>query len=409
MDIQASTNQHSPAAVIPPSPRWLPPGPGSAPLPSSSSSPSSMAPLPPRKLDVQLEDDIHSFIRTCPRLCARAKEIGSIAFENAIPPALDYHRRPRTRSSSSISGGGALGGIGGNSSTNGSHNINSANTGWMKSESSNSLLSSHPDRYDSRNIFGLDQWQSDLGIEETHGLLLDICSQKYSEDYHSLRRRQNADWACQVVDEGRQLLSTDWKQALSKFEHALEIDQDCVEALVARGIELVKQRQLDSAAQDFKAALRIDKQHPQARLEYDRVKNMLREIELEQDAAAKGEFLMSASFAPGPKSNNPNPSLTTLIPPNADTKSRLSRNSMPAPDSPEERPSRSKKEKKHSSDKKKKKDKDKDKDKDKSRRKKKKSYSSESSDSYGSDGSSVHRDKSSHRSHKKRRNKSLER
>lgn len=55
-------------------------------------------------------------------------------------------------------------------------------------------------------------------------------------DYMHLRKIQNRDWALHHVAEGIEYAEkNETSEAVKKYQAALELDPDCVEALVARG------------------------------------------------------------------------------------------------------------------------------------------------------------------------------
>jgi Flp pilus assembly protein TadD len=61
-----------------------------------------------------------------------------------------------------------------------------------------------------------------------------------SIDYLHLRQIQNRDWALHHVAEGIDHAQKDeFGEALKKYHAALELDPECVEALVARGAAYV--------------------------------------------------------------------------------------------------------------------------------------------------------------------------
>ncbi|KAJ3091590.1 hypothetical protein HK102_014139 [Quaeritorhiza haematococci] len=81
-------------------------------------------------------------------------------------------------------------------------------------------------------------------------------------------------------------------QAIRKYNAALEIDKECVDAYVARGAALANKGKWDEAIADFKRALKLDSNHVNARKYLDATREKQRELLMEKESLEKGEFLM---------------------------------------------------------------------------------------------------------------------
>ncbi|KAI8922357.1 hypothetical protein DFJ77DRAFT_21006 [Powellomyces hirtus] len=113
------------------------------------------------------------------------------------------------------------------------------------------------------------------------------------ENYASLRRRQESEYAIRQVKDGIDAFQqNDYETALRKYRTALEQDPNCVDAYVARGALYAKQDQFNKAIQDFKDALDVNPDHANAAAYLRMTENKLADIEREKQSAAMGEFLM---------------------------------------------------------------------------------------------------------------------
>ncbi|TPX55388.1 hypothetical protein PhCBS80983_g05350 [Powellomyces hirtus] len=119
------------------------------------------------------------------------------------------------------------------------------------------------------------------------------------ENYASLRRRQESEYAIRQVKDGIDAFQqNDYETAMRKYRTALEQDPNCVDAYVARGALYAKQDQFNKAIQDFKDALDVNPDHANAAAYLRMTENKLADIEREKQSAAMGEFLMPVDFDP---------------------------------------------------------------------------------------------------------------
>ncbi|KAJ3034540.1 hypothetical protein HDV00_004953 [Rhizophlyctis rosea] len=138
-------------------------------------------------------------------------------------------------------------------------------------------------RYEEDNLFAVDQFLKDTGIDGTGSLLMDI---------KTLPAR---------VEDGVKLFkSGEHHKALKKYMSALELDPKCVEAYVARGCVFAGDKNYDAAVDDFKKALEINPKHENAHNFLGRVQEKVAEIEREKQSALDGEFLLPADYDPNP-------------------------------------------------------------------------------------------------------------
>lgn len=91
-------------------------------------------------------------------------------------------------------------------------------------------------------------------------------------DYLTLRETQNKKHAFKQACEGIELLKEkEAGKAIKKFTSALELDQDCVEALVGRGCLYANDKKYKLAMEDLEEALEIDPSHKNAKIYLDEI------------------------------------------------------------------------------------------------------------------------------------------
>ncbi|KAJ3211379.1 hypothetical protein HDU67_004563 [Dinochytrium kinnereticum] len=107
------------------------------------------------------------------------------------------------------------------------------------------------------------------------------------EDYLSLRKRQNSQWAMKLVTEGVQkMMAKDNEAAIKKFSTAIEIDPMCAEGYVGRGAAFANQRRFDDAISEFKYCLTISPEHSNAITYLEKCTKKKAEIDEEKRLAA---------------------------------------------------------------------------------------------------------------------------
>ncbi|KAI8929248.1 hypothetical protein BC831DRAFT_444514 [Entophlyctis helioformis] len=135
--------------------------------------------------------------------------------------------------------------------------------------------------------FGITPWRSTVMDRTRSG----------SVNYLTLRLEQNKEWALNLVDEGTahaQLGKDD--DAIRKYNAALDIDPDCIEALVARGAALANQHKLVPAIKDFESALRLDPGCANAIAYRKRTREALERENADKAAVLRGEFVMPVDY-----------------------------------------------------------------------------------------------------------------
>jgi len=111
--------------------------------------------------------------------------------------------------------------------------------------------------YNENNPFALDEWTSNWGIDtykcfsslwiKTNDTLKNSKNEEEKWDYMDMRKRQNSDWAHEIIYKGVSLAkSNEYEKAIKVYNHAIDIDPNCVDAYVAKG------------AANFEKALQID-------------------------------------------------------------------------------------------------------------------------------------------------------
>ncbi|KAI9344012.1 hypothetical protein BDR26DRAFT_917435 [Obelidium mucronatum] len=155
------------------------------------------------------------------------------------------------------------------------------------------------------NLALLDEWSKDTGIDldasfsqwTTHSGVTALLGET-PETFRTLSKRQNASWAHKMVIEG--IACSQEKQlekAITKYTRALEIDPECVDALVARGAAFANQGHFSKAIDDHSNALKIQPTHENAHRYLQKCIARKREIEAEKQSAADGAFLMPVDYA----------------------------------------------------------------------------------------------------------------
>ncbi|KAL2913021.1 hypothetical protein HK105_207476 [Polyrhizophydium stewartii] len=113
-------------------------------------------------------------------------------------------------------------------------------------------------------------------------------------DYLSLQREQNKD-----VEEGVSLARNGREEdALKKYKAALDMDADCVDALVARGAALVKLGRLVPAVKDLERAVSLDPSDKNAQKYLQQARDALGQELQSRKSLLRGEFVMPADFDP---------------------------------------------------------------------------------------------------------------
>ena len=119
------------------------------------------------------------------------------------------------------------------------------------------------------------------------------------KNYLELRSIQNKDWAYHLISEGLEYSrAKDYKRAIIKYEGALSMDDDNIEALMARGIALANSKKYKGAIKDISRVLEIDPNHRNANTNLNKTKSAHDMIIAERESAQSGEFLLSSNYDP---------------------------------------------------------------------------------------------------------------
>ncbi|KAJ3294639.1 Tetratricopeptide repeat protein 14 [Blyttiomyces sp. JEL0837] len=158
--------------------------------------------------------------------------------------------------------------------------------------------------FDRLNLFALDDFVHDIGIETNLSFRVDIreINRRYeigNEDYLTLRRRQNAEWARKIVLEGVTLAQNrQFEDAIKKYNAALDVDSACVDAMVARGAAYANLGRFEAAIKDHAEALKIQPDHSNAKIYLEKCLARKRELEEERLSATRGEYIMPLDTEP---------------------------------------------------------------------------------------------------------------
>jgi len=109
---------------------------------------------------------------------------------------------------------------------------------------------------------------SELGLDTMGDSLMKDLSGRFAPEMHvtSLRKEQASKWAFKHVAQGIKFFkSGNNVEAFQCLNQALNIDGENVEGLVARGALYANNGGLDKAVEDFETALKINKQHKNAK------------------------------------------------------------------------------------------------------------------------------------------------
>ncbi|KAJ3324096.1 Tetratricopeptide repeat protein 14 [Boothiomyces sp. JEL0866] len=126
------------------------------------------------------------------------------------------------------------------------------------------------------------------------------------KSYLDLRNQQNKNWAYQQTIEGIALFkNNEINSAKKKYNAAIELDGECVEAVVARGCCYASEKKYKDALNDFESALKIDPNHKNAKQYRDQIQSTIDKISREKKSTEKslrnGEFILPENFGRGKK------------------------------------------------------------------------------------------------------------
>ncbi|KAJ3389716.1 Tetratricopeptide repeat protein 14 [Lobulomyces angularis] len=108
-----------------------------------------------------------------------------------------------------------------------------------------------------------------------------------------LRKQQNEAWAQETVKEGINLLREGQiEKAIKKYTNAIEISPICADAFVARGAALANLEDYKKAITDFKIALKMNPDHPNAKKYLETTKEKKKLKKQEKKALMKGDYVM---------------------------------------------------------------------------------------------------------------------
>jgi tetratricopeptide (TPR) repeat protein len=156
-----------------------------------------------------------------------------------------------------------------------------------------------------------------LTASKRHPRIIDQLCQKYGLDrkacfnaeeelqidYLELRKTQNKAWALQQAREGILLAkSNDLQGAKKKYDVAIELDDNCVEAYVGRGCAYGNEKKLKLAIEDLRMALDIDPHHKNAQYYLDTLlakqKKKKQSKKDSQKRLLEGEYLLPNTYNP---------------------------------------------------------------------------------------------------------------
>jgi tetratricopeptide (TPR) repeat protein len=125
--------------------------------------------------------------------------------------------------------------------------------------------------------------------------------EKVDIDYLELRKTQNQSWALQQAREGILLAkSNDLQGAKQKYDVAIELDDNCVEAYVGRGCAYGNEKKYKLAIEDLRMALDIDPDHKNAQHYLDTLlskqKKKKQSKKDSQKRLLEGEFILPNSY-----------------------------------------------------------------------------------------------------------------
>ncbi|KAJ3276601.1 Tetratricopeptide repeat protein 14 [Terramyces sp. JEL0728] len=129
---------------------------------------------------------------------------------------------------------------------------------------------------------------------------------KPKKSYLDLRNQQNKNWAYQQTIEGIALFkNSEINSAKKKYNAAIELDERCVEALVARGCCYASEKRYKDALADFEAALEVDPAHKNAKSYREQIQETMDRLTREKKNTEKslrnGEFILPENFGRGKK------------------------------------------------------------------------------------------------------------
>jgi len=142
---------------------------------------------------------------------------------------------------------------------------------WLKNISPISSPRSFIEKYyNENNPFALDEWTMHWGIDTQKCFSSILITQNIytpenenneerNWDYMDMRKKQNSDWAHEMTYKGVTLAkSNEYEKAIKVYNHAIEIDPNCVDAYVAKGAAYANQEHYMLAIKNFEKALQID-------------------------------------------------------------------------------------------------------------------------------------------------------
>eukprot|EP00474_Spongospora_subterranea_P001055 CRZ01513.1 hypothetical protein [Spongospora subterranea] len=98
-----------------------------------------------------------------------------------------------------------------------------------------------------------------------HGSLLSSHPCEAGDLHYNLRAAQNIDWALKGVARGIEFARQNrFSDAVRCYSHALNVEPQCVDALVSRGIAMINLNKLDDAIKDLTHALDLEPGHVDA-------------------------------------------------------------------------------------------------------------------------------------------------
>jgi len=115
------------------------------------------------------------------------------------------------------------------------------------------------------NPYGLNFMRLAFGIQDAKSFITDHENYSYLDFYDEIRLQQNRNWAQKEVEAGVKLAKQgQFKEAMKKYQSALDADPQNTDALVAKGAAFFNANMISDAIAAFNQALDIQPRHQNA-------------------------------------------------------------------------------------------------------------------------------------------------
>jgi len=116
------------------------------------------------------------------------------------------------------------------------------------------------------NPYGLNFMRLAFGIQDVKSFVADHEHYSYLDYYDEIRLQQNKNWAQKEVEAGVKLAKQgQFKEAMKKYQSALDTDPQNTDALVAKGAAFFNANMISDAIEAFNQALDIQPRHQNAK------------------------------------------------------------------------------------------------------------------------------------------------